>query len=144
MSMYSHVSHVLVVYCQTLMHCHRCTTVLYFQMSLYSHSFTVWYLFQTSKYSHPCVIFPGVDVFPPLCYISRHWCIPASLLYLQTLVYCCPSVIFPDHPAGTSKNSDICDLSKISDMKICIVGNGNIHIFKHPAYLSKDLLKIYI
>ena len=29
-------------------------------------------------------------------------------------------------------------------MKICIVGNGNIHIFKHPAYLSKDLWKIYI
>ena len=48
------------------------------------------------------------------------------------------------HPAGTSKDSDICDLSNISDMKICIVGNGNIHIFKHPAYLSKDLWEIYI
>ena len=48
------------------------------------------------------------------------------------------------HPAGTSKDSDICDLSNISDMKICIVGNGNIHIFKHPAYLSKDLGEIYI
>ena len=43
------------------------------------------------------------------------------------------------HPAGISKDSDICDLSNISDIKICIVGNGNIHIFKHPAYLSKDL-----
>ena len=49
-----------------------------------------------------------------------------------------------EHPAGTSKDSDICDLSNISDMKICIVGNGNIHIFKHPAYLSKDLWQIYI
>ena len=48
------------------------------------------------------------------------------------------------HPAGTSKDSDICDLSNISDIKICIVGNGNIHIFKHPAYLSKDLGEIYI
>ena len=50
----------------------------------------------------------------------------------------------PEHPAGTSKDSDICDLSNISEMKICIVGNGNIHIFKHPAYLSKDLWEIYI
>ena len=48
------------------------------------------------------------------------------------------------HPARTSMESDICDLSNISDMKICIVGNGNIHIFKHPAYFSKDLWKIYI
>ena len=48
------------------------------------------------------------------------------------------------HPAGTSKDSDSCDLSNISDIKICIVGNGNIHIFKHPAYLSKDLGEIYI
>ena len=48
------------------------------------------------------------------------------------------------HPAGTSKDSDICDLSNISDIKICIVGNGNIHIFKDPAYLSKDLGEIYI
>ena len=48
------------------------------------------------------------------------------------------------HPPGTSKDSDICDLSNISDIKICIVGNGNIHIFKHPAYLSKDLGEIYI
>ena len=48
------------------------------------------------------------------------------------------------HPAGTSKDSDKCDLSNISDIKICIVGNGNIHIFKHPAYVSKDLGEIYI
>ena len=48
------------------------------------------------------------------------------------------------HPAGASKDSDICDLLNISDIKICIVGNGNIHIFKHPAYLSKDGGEIYI
>ena len=48
------------------------------------------------------------------------------------------------HPAGTSKDLDICDLSNISDIKICIVGNGNIHIFKDKAYLSKDLGEIYI
>ena len=48
------------------------------------------------------------------------------------------------HPAGTSKDSDICDLSNISDIKICIVGNGNIHISKYPAYLSKDLGEIYL
>ena len=50
----------------------------------------------------------------------------------------------PPHPAGTSKDSDICDLSNISDIEICIVVNGNIDIFKHPAYLSKDLGEIYI
>ena len=48
------------------------------------------------------------------------------------------------HPAGTSKDSDICDLSNISDMTICIGGNGNINIFNHPAYVSKDLGEIYI
>ena len=48
------------------------------------------------------------------------------------------------HPAGTSKESDICDLSNISDMTICIVGNGNIHIFNDPAYLSTDLWNIYV
>ena len=53
------------------------------------------------------------------------------------------SSYFTRHPAGTSKDSDICDLSNISDIKICIVGNGNIHIFKDPAYLSKDLGEIY-
>ena len=51
---------------------------------------------------------------------------------------------FHEHPARTSKDSDICDLSNISDIKICIMGNGNIHIFKHPVYLSKDLWDIYI
>ena len=48
------------------------------------------------------------------------------------------------HPAGTSKDSDICDLSKVSDIEISMEGNGRIYIFKHPAYFSKHIWEIYI
>ena len=48
------------------------------------------------------------------------------------------------HPVGTSKDSDKCDLSKDSDIENSMVGNGNIYIFNHPAYVSKDLGEIYI
>ena len=48
------------------------------------------------------------------------------------------------HPAGTSKDSDKCDLSKDSDIENSMVVNGKIYIFNHPAYVSKDLEEIYI
>ena len=48
------------------------------------------------------------------------------------------------HPAGTSKDSDICDFSKVSDIENSMVVNGKIYIFKHPAYFSKDIWEIYI
>ena len=48
------------------------------------------------------------------------------------------------HPAGTSKDSDICDFSKVSDIENSMVVNGKIYIFKHPAYFSKDISEIYI
>ena len=48
------------------------------------------------------------------------------------------------HPAGTSKDSDICDFSKASDIEISMEGNGKIYICKHPAYFSKHIWEIYI
>ena len=48
------------------------------------------------------------------------------------------------HPAGTSKDSDICDFSKVSDIENSMVVNGKIDIFKHPTYFSKDIWEIYI
>ena len=48
------------------------------------------------------------------------------------------------HPAGTSKDSDKCDLSKDSDIENSMVVNGKIYIFNHPAYVSEDLGEIYI
>ena len=47
-----------------------------------------------------------------------------------------------DHPAGTSKDSDIYDFSKVPDIENSMVVNGKIYIFKHPAYLSKDIWEI--
>ena len=52
--------------------------------------------------------------------------------------------IVPLHPAGTSKDSDICDFSKVSDIENNIGVNGKIYIFKHPAYFSKDIWEISI
>ena len=40
------------------------------------------------------------------------------------------------HPAGTSKDSDKCDLSKDSDIENSMVVNGKIYIFNHPAYVK--------
>ena len=48
------------------------------------------------------------------------------------------------HHAGTSKDSDICDFSKVSDIENSMVVNGKIYIFRHPAYFSKDIWEIYI
>ena len=43
------------------------------------------------------------------------------------------------HPAGTSKDSDICDFSKVSDIENSMVVNGKIYILNHPSYFSKDI-----
>ena len=48
------------------------------------------------------------------------------------------------HPAGTSKDSDICDFSKVSDFENSMVVNGKIYILNHPSFFSKDIWEIYI
>ena len=54
------------------------------------------------------------------------------------------------HPAGTSIVSDICDLSKISDIAPLTLGSMEKSFFYHlfcvtqETYLSKDLGEIYI
>ena len=52
--------------------------------------------------------------------------------------------MFLMHPTGTSKDSDICDFSKVSDIENSMVVNGKIYIFKYPTYFSKDVWEIYI
>ena len=54
------------------------------------------------------------------------------------------------HPAGTSKESDKCDLSKNSEIAPLTLGSMDKSFFYHlfcvtqETYLSKDLWKIYI
>ena len=51
------------------------------------------------------------------------------------------------HPAGTSTDSDKCDLSKDSDMAPLTLGsveNTTFFYFTQETYLSKDLGGIYI
>ena len=48
------------------------------------------------------------------------------------------------HPAGTSKDLDICDFSKVSDIENSMVVNGKMNILKHSSYFSKDSWEIYI
>ena len=54
------------------------------------------------------------------------------------------------HPAGTSKDSDKCDLSKDSEIAPLTLGSMDNSFFYHlfcftqESYLSKDLGEIYI
>ena len=54
------------------------------------------------------------------------------------------------HPAGTSKDSDKCDLSKDSEIAPLTLGSMDNSFFYHlfcftqETYLSKDLGEIYI
>ena len=53
----------------------------------------------------------------------------------------------PAHPAGTSKDSDKCDLSKDSDMAPSTLGsmeNTTFFYFTQETYVSKYLGEIYI
>ena len=50
----------------------------------------------------------------------------------------------PLHPAGTSKDSDICNFSKVSGIENGVVVGGKIYILNHPSYFSKDIWEIYI
>ena len=56
----------------------------------------------------------------------------------------------PLHPAGTSKDSDKCDLSKDSEIALLTLGSMDNSFFYHlfcftqESYLSKDLGEIYI
>ena len=58
--------------------------------------------------------------------------------------------IEPKHPAGTSIVSDICDLSKISDIAPLTLGSMEKSFFYHlccvtqETYFSKDFWEIYI
>ena len=48
------------------------------------------------------------------------------------------------HPAETSKNSDICDFSKNSDIGKSIVLNGETYILNDTTQFREDLMEIYI
>ena len=48
------------------------------------------------------------------------------------------------HPAETSKNSDICDFSKNSDIGKSIVLNGETYILNDTTQFGGDLKEIYI
>ena len=48
------------------------------------------------------------------------------------------------HPAETSKNSDICDFLKVSDIGKSIVLNGETYILNDTAQFSEDMREIYI
>ena len=48
------------------------------------------------------------------------------------------------HPEGTSKNSDICDFLKVSDIGKIIVLNGEIYILNDTTQFREDLMEIYI
>ena len=59
-------------------------------------------------------------------------------------------IIMLQHPAGTSKDSDKCDLSKDSEIAPLTLGSMDNSFFYHlfcftqESYLSKDLGEIYI
>ena len=48
------------------------------------------------------------------------------------------------HPAETSKNSDICDFLKVSDIGKSIVLSGEIYILNDTTQFREDLMEIYI
>ena len=48
------------------------------------------------------------------------------------------------HPAETSKNSDICDFSKNSDIGKSIVLSGETYILNDTTQFREDLKEIYI
>ena len=48
------------------------------------------------------------------------------------------------HPAETSKNSDICDFLKVSDIGKSIVLNGETYILNDTTQFREDLMEIYI
>ena len=48
------------------------------------------------------------------------------------------------HPAETSKNSDICDFLKVSDIGKSIVLNGETYILNDKAQFCEHILEIYI
>ena len=56
----------------------------------------------------------------------------------------CGSLAVHIHPAETSKNSDICDFLKVSDIEKSIVLNGETYILKDTAQFSEDMREIYI
>ena len=68
------------------------------------------------------------------------------LLFMNTSKY----IFSHGHHAGTSKNSDFCDLSKNSEIAPLTLVSMEKSFFYHlfcvtqETYLSKDLWKIYI
>ena len=60
------------------------------------------------------------------------------------LKYLGKTQMIPLHPTETSKNSDICDFSKNSDIGKSIVLNGETYILNDTTQFREDLKEIYI
>ena len=71
-------------------------------------------------------------------------------MYLNTMPFVLIVRQSPPHPAGTSTDSDKCDLSKDSDLAPLTLGSMVNNFFYHlfyvsqEIYLSRDLGEIYI
>ena len=74
--------------------------------------------------------------------ISKRYGAIQKQLFLQA--YFWKLALMQRHPEETSKVSDICDFSKVSDIENSMVVNGKMYILNDTSQFSEHILEIYI